>query len=100
MIMRKHGTLAQDRPTGARGPGTHDRTIAIAKPEEVWFIDATSCLTDDEGTATLAAAIPNSRGTQTGAPRLRPALQQPLDIGLIGYQTSSAHRHISLGEAA
>jgi len=49
-IMREHGILAQDRPTGVRGPDTHDRTITTAKPDEMWAIDATGCLTD-EGSA-------------------------------------------------
>jgi transposase InsO family protein len=50
-IMREHGILAQDRPTGVRGPDTHDRTITTAKSDEMWAIDATGCLPDGGHTA-------------------------------------------------
>jgi hypothetical protein len=47
-IMRELGTPAQDRPTGALGPETHDRAITTAKPDEMWAIDATGCLNDEK----------------------------------------------------
>jgi len=50
-IMREHGILAQDRPTGVRGPETHDRTITTKTPDEMWAIDATGCLTDEGNAA-------------------------------------------------
>jgi transposase InsO family protein len=50
-LMREHGILACDRPTGVRGPDTHDRTITTAMPDEMWAIDATGCLTDEGYTA-------------------------------------------------
>ncbi len=46
-LMREHGVLACDRPTGVRGPDTHDRTITTKTPDEMWAIDATGCLTDE-----------------------------------------------------
>jgi putative transposase len=55
-IMREHGILAQDRPTGLRGPETHDRAITTAKPERTWAIDATGCLTD-EGNAAVFVVV-------------------------------------------
>ena len=50
-IMREHGILACDRPTGVRGPDTHDRTITTKTPDEMWAIDATGCLTDEGNAA-------------------------------------------------
>jgi putative transposase len=64
-IMREHGILAQDRPTGVRGPDTHDRTITTAKPDEMWAIDATGCLTD-EGNAAVFAAVDHCTGECLG----------------------------------
>jgi hypothetical protein len=34
-MMREHGILAGDRPTGVRGPDTHDRTITTKAPDEM-----------------------------------------------------------------
>jgi transposase InsO family protein len=64
-IMREHGILAQDRPTGVRGPETHDRTITTAKPDEMWAIDATGCLTD-EGNAAVFAVVDHCTGECLG----------------------------------
>ena len=50
-IMREHGIRACDRPTGVRGPETHDRTITTETPDEMWAIDATGCLTDEGNAA-------------------------------------------------
>ena len=55
-IMREHGILACDRPTGVRGPETHDRTITTETPDEIWAIDATGCLTD-EGNAAVFVVV-------------------------------------------
>jgi transposase InsO family protein len=64
-IMREHGILAQDRPTGVRGPDTHDRTITTAKPDEMWAIDATGCLTD-EGNAAVFVVVDHCTGECLG----------------------------------
>jgi transposase InsO family protein len=64
-IMREHGILAQDRPTGLRGPETHDRTITTAKPDEMWAIDATGCLTD-EGNAAVFVVVDHCTGECLG----------------------------------
>jgi transposase InsO family protein len=64
-IMREHGILAQDRPTGVRGPETHDRTITTAKPDEMWAIDATGCLTD-EGNAAVFVVVDHCTGECLG----------------------------------
>jgi putative transposase len=62
---REHGILAQDRPTGVRGPDTHDRTITTAKPDEIWAIDATGCLTD-EGSAAVFVIVDHCTGEWLG----------------------------------
>jgi transposase InsO family protein len=64
-IMREHGILAQDRPTGVRGPETHDRTITIAKPDEMWAIDATGCLTG-AGDAAVFVVVDDCTGECLG----------------------------------
>jgi hypothetical protein len=64
-IMREHGILAQDRPTGVRGPDTHDRTITTAKPDEMWAIDATGCLTY-EGDAAVFVVVDHCTGECLG----------------------------------
>jgi len=64
-VMREHGILAQDRPTGVRGPDTHDRTITTAKPDEMWAIDATGCLTD-EGNAAVSVVVDHCTGECLG----------------------------------
>ena len=64
-IMREHGILACDRPTGVRGPDTHDRTITTETPDEMWAIDATGCLTD-QGNAAVFAVIDHCTGECLG----------------------------------
>lgn len=64
-IMREHGILACDRPTGVRGPATHDRTITTETPDEMWVIDATGCLTD-EGNAAVFVVIDHCTGECLG----------------------------------
>jgi hypothetical protein len=68
-IMREHGILACDRPTGVRGPDTHDRTITTATHDEMWAIDAAGCLTD-EGNAAVLVVIDRCTGECLG---VRPA---------------------------
>jgi putative transposase len=51
-LMRKHGLLAQQRSTTVRGPQVHDRSIVTERPDRMWAIDATGCMTD-EGNATV-----------------------------------------------
>ncbi|MFZ4722040.1 MAG: IS3 family transposase [Phycisphaerales bacterium] len=64
-IMRQHGILACDRPTGVRGPDTHDRTITTKTRDEMWAIDATGCLTD-EGNAAVFVVVDHCTGECLG----------------------------------
>jgi transposase InsO family protein len=63
--MREHGIHAQDRPTCARGPETHDRAITTAGPDEMCVIDATGCLTD-EGNAAVFVVVDHCTGECLG----------------------------------
>jgi len=71
-IMREHGVLACDRPTGVRGPETHDRTITTATPDEMWAIDATGCLAE-EGNAAVFVVIDHCTGECLGVRAARRA---------------------------
>jgi hypothetical protein len=74
-IMREHGILACDRPTGVRGPDTHDRAITTKTPDEMWAIDATGCLTD-EGNAAVFVVVDHCTGECLGV-RAAPARHAP-----------------------
>jgi hypothetical protein len=63
--MRENGILACDRPTGLRGPDTHDRTITTETPDEMWAIDATVCLTD-VGNAAVFVVVNHCTGECLG----------------------------------
>ena len=65
-IMREHGILATDRPTGVRWPDTHDRTITTETPGQMWAIDATGCLTE-EGNAAVFVVVDYCTGECLGA---------------------------------
>jgi putative transposase len=53
-LMREAQLLAPMRAGHAHGPTAHDGTITTAEPDQMWGMDATSCLTRREGTATVA----------------------------------------------
>ncbi len=65
-LRHEHDILAQYRPTGLRGPETHDRTFTTAKPDQMWAIDATGCLTD-EGNAAVFVVVDHCTGDCLGA---------------------------------
>ena len=68
-IMREHGILAQDRPTGVRGPETHDRTITTAEPGDMWAINATGCLMTRETPPYSWSSTTASASASAAAPR-------------------------------
>ncbi len=51
-IMRESDLLALTRRRASPGPRTHDGTIVTQRPDEMWAIDGTSCMTD-QGSATV-----------------------------------------------
>ena len=68
-IMREKAILACNRPTGVRGPETHDRTVTTKTPDEIWAIDATGCLID-EGKAAVFVVVDHCTGAHSlGRPR-------------------------------
>ena len=64
-LMREHGILAHQRSTSVRGPAVHDGTIVTQRPDEMWAIDATACLTD-EGNATVFILVDHCTGECLG----------------------------------
>jgi transposase InsO family protein len=64
-LMREHGLLAQQRSTIVHGPQVHDRTIVTERPDRMWAIDATGCMTD-EGNATVFVLVDHCTGELLG----------------------------------
>jgi putative transposase len=85
-IMREHYTLANERHTGVRGPGTHDRTITTEKPPLMWAIDTTGCLAC-EGNATVFPVVDHCTGECLG---VRAALRGTR-IAAIEYLREAIH---------
>ncbi len=56
-LMREARLLAPTRVGRAHGPAAHDGTITTDAPDQMWGMDATSCLTRQEGTATVFVVV-------------------------------------------
>jgi hypothetical protein len=56
-LMRAAHLLAPTRVGHAHGPKAHDGTITTERPDQMWGMDATSCLTRHEGTATVFVVV-------------------------------------------
>jgi putative transposase len=65
-IMREHELLAPTRAGAPRGPVDHDGTIVTERPNQMWAIDATGCLTA-EGKAARFVVIDHCTGEYLGA---------------------------------
>ena len=65
-IMREHDLLAPTRAGVPRGPVEHDGTIVTERPDQMWAIDATGCLTA-EGNAAVFVVIDHCTGECLGA---------------------------------
>jgi len=63
--VQRHKAQAACEPA-KRGPKTHDRTITTEKPDQMWAIDATGCLTD-EGNAAVFVVVDHCTGECLGA---------------------------------
>jgi putative transposase len=72
-LMREAQLLAPARAGHAHGPKAHDGTITTEQPDQMWGMDATSCLTRTKGRprcswswitapASVSAFMPPSRG--------------------------------------
>src|SRR5215510_9217992 len=56
-LMREAKLLAPTRAGHSHGPKAHDGTITTEQPDVMWGVDATSCLTRHEGTATVFVVV-------------------------------------------
>ena len=65
-IMRESDLLAPTLRRASPGPRTHDGTIVTQRPDEMWAIDGTACMTD-QGNATVFVVIDHCTGECLGA---------------------------------
>jgi hypothetical protein len=70
-LMRLAGLLAPTRQGRPHGPAAHDGTIVTDRPDVMWGIDATGCLTD-EGQATIFVSSDHCSDDCVGIHAARP----------------------------
>lgn len=70
-LMRAAHLLAPRRVGHPHGPTAHDGTIVTEQPDEMWGMDATSCLTR-EGTATVFVVVDHCAAECIGIHAARP----------------------------
>jgi putative transposase len=96
-LMREAQLLAPTRVGHAHGPKAHDGTITTAQPDQMWGMDATSCLTR-EGTATVFVVVDHCAAECIGLHAAKPGTRfeavEPLRQGVHahfgGYETGVA----------
>jgi len=71
-LMREANLLAPTRVGHAHGPKAHDGTITTEQPDQMWGMDATSCLTRQEGTATVFVVVDHCASECIGLHAARP----------------------------
>jgi len=85
-LMREAKLLAPTRAGHAHGPAAHDGTIVTEMPDAVWGMDATSCLTRLEGTATVFVVVDHCASECIGLHAAKPGTRfeavEPLRQGL------------------
>ena len=85
-LMRAARLLAPTRLGAAHGPKAHDETIVTAAPDLMWGMDATSCLTRCEGTATVFVVVDHCAAECIGLHAARPGTRfeavEPLRQGV------------------
>lgn len=85
-LMREAHLLAPTRAGRPRGPQAHDGTIVTDRPDQMWGMDATSCLTRREGTATIFVAVDHYAAECVGIHAARPGTRfealEPLRQGV------------------
>jgi len=64
-LMRQHGLLAPSRRGLPPGPRSHEGTVVTDRPDQMWAIDGTGCLTS-EGNATIFVLIDHCTGECLG----------------------------------
>jgi putative transposase len=85
-LMREAKRLAPTRLGHAHGPKAHDGTITTEVPDQMWGMDATSCLTRREGTATVFVVVDHCAAECVGIHAARPGTRfeavEPLRQGV------------------
>jgi len=97
-LMREAHLLAPTRMGHAHGPKAHDGTITTARPDQMWGMDATSCLTRCEGTATVFVVVDHCAAECIGLHAAKPGTRfeavEPLRQGVHarfgGYESGIA----------
>jgi putative transposase len=84
--MREARLLAPTRVGHAHGPAAHDGTITTDQPDQMWGMDATSCLTRQEGTATVFVVVDHCASECIGLHAAKPSTRfeavEPLRQGV------------------
>jgi putative transposase len=85
-LMREAQLLAPSRVGHAHGPAAHDGTITTDQPDQMWGMDATSCLTRQEGTATVFVVVDHCASECIGLHAAKPGTRfeavEPLRQGM------------------
>jgi len=85
-LMREAKLLAPTRLGHAHGPKAHDGTITTETPDQMWGMDATSCLTRREGNATVFVVVDHCAAECIGIHAARPGTRfeavEPLRQGV------------------
>ena len=85
-LMREARLLAPARAGQAHGPKAHDGTITTEQPDQMWGMDATSCLTRREGTATVFVVVDHCASECIGIHAAKPGTRfeavEPLRQGI------------------
>jgi len=97
-LMREAKLLAPTRVGHAHGPAAHDGTITTDQPDQMWGMDATTCLTRRDGTATVFVVVDHCAAECIGIHAARPGTRfeavEPLRQGVRaifgGYETGIA----------
>ena len=85
-LMREAHLLAPTRVGHAHGPAAHDGTITTEAPDQMWGMDATSCLTRREGTVTVFVVVDHCASECIGIHAAKPGTRfeavEPLRQGV------------------
>src|SRR5215471_2814873 len=85
-VMREAQLLAPTRVGHPHGPTAHDGTITTDRPDQMWGMDATSCLTRREGTATVFVVVDHCASECLGLHAAKPGTRfeavEPLREGI------------------
>ena len=85
-VMREAKLLAPTRVGHAHGPAAHDGTITTDAPDQMWGMDATSCVTRQEGTATVFVVVDHCASECIGIHAAKPGTRfeavEPLRQGV------------------